>query len=181
LPWRDVRYRLRPGDQTPEESTMKRFHVHVAVHSIDESVRFYSHVFGAPPSVLKPDYAKWMIEEPRINFAISARSGQVGVNHLGIQVDSDDELKALREQLAAADGNLTEEVGANCCYAKSDKYWVTDPQGVAWETYHSLGSIPVFGADTTSSKEPAASTCCAPSATPVSAKIPVASRGGCCS
>jgi len=160
---------------------MKRFHVHVAVNSIDESVRFYSEVFGAPPSVLKADYAKWMIDDPRINFAISARGGQPGVNHLGIQVDSDDELKALRQRLAGADENLVEEIGANCCYAKSDKYWVTDPQGVAWETYHSLGSIPVFGADATSPTDAAASTCCAPASTPVSAKIPVARRGGCCS
>ena len=162
---------------------MKRFHVHVAVNSIDESVRFYSQVFGTPPSVIKSDYAKWMLDDPRINFAISARGGQPGVNHLGIQVDSDEELKALREQLAAADENLTEEVGANCCYAKSDKYWVTDPQGVAWETYHSLGSIPVFGGDTdTSSRGQASATaCCAPASTPVSAKIPVAARSGRCS
>lgn len=160
---------------------MKRFHVHVAVNGIEESVRFYSQVFGAPPSVLEPDYAKWMIDDPRINFAISARSAQPSVNHLGIQVDSDDELKALREQIFAADENLVEEVGANCCYAKSDKYWVTDPQGVAWETYHSLGSIPVFGADATSRTELAASTCCGPGSTAVSAKTPVVSHGGCCS
>jgi catechol 2,3-dioxygenase-like lactoylglutathione lyase family enzyme len=162
---------------------MKRFHVHVAVNSIDESVRFYSRVFGAPPSVLKPDYAKWMIDEPRINFAISARGARVGVNHLGIQVDTDDELKALREQLSAADQNLVEEVGANCCYAKSDKYWVTDPQGVAWETYHSLGSIPVFGGDPDAAApaQPPTSACCGPASTPVSAKIRVTARGGCCS
>ncbi|HVO88894.1 MAG TPA: ArsI/CadI family heavy metal resistance metalloenzyme [Casimicrobiaceae bacterium] len=160
---------------------MKRFHVHVAVNSIDESVRFYSQVFGAAPSVVKPDFAKWMLEDPRINFAISARGAQAGVNHLGIQVDTDDELKALRGQLAAADESLVEEVGANCCYANSDKYWVTDPQGIAWETYHSLGSIPVFGGATTAHATTAQSACCAPASTPVSAKIPVATRGGCCS
>jgi catechol 2,3-dioxygenase-like lactoylglutathione lyase family enzyme len=139
---------------------MKRFHVHVVVAGIDESVAFYSRLFGAPPSVHKHDYAKWMIDDPPINFAISARGARPGVDHLGIQVDSDAELKALREQLAAADAALVEQVGASCCYARSDKYWVTDPQGVAWETFHSLGSIPVFGAETRA-HEQASSTCCA--------------------
>jgi catechol 2,3-dioxygenase-like lactoylglutathione lyase family enzyme len=160
---------------------MKRFHVHVAVGNIDENVRFYSRVFGAPPTVLQSDYAKWMIDDPRINFAISMRGAQAGVNHLGIQVDSDDELKALRDQLAAADENLVEEVGANCCYAKSDKYWVTDPQGIAWETYHSLGSIPVFGADSSLQTPAAASGCCAPASSKDTANMSVAPRGRCCS
>jgi len=159
---------------------MKRFHVHVGVSNIAESVRFYSKVFGAEPSVLKDDYAKWMVEDPRINFAISARGSRVGVNHLGLQVDSGDELQAMRDQLAAADASITTEVGANCCYAKSDKYWVTDPQGIAWETYHSLGTIPRFGSDEDAAPTPdtfAAGACCSPSApatigeqTPVKAK-----------
>jgi catechol 2,3-dioxygenase-like lactoylglutathione lyase family enzyme len=161
---------------------MKRFHVHVAVNNIDESVRFYSKLFGAEPTVLKPDYAKWMVEEPRLNFAISARGSQAGVNHLGLQVDTDEELQAMRDQLAAADAELIAEVGANCCYAKSDKYWVNDPQGIAWETYHSLGSIQVFGADVEPDRESAtASSCCAPASTKaaVSAQIPVKSRSCC--
>jgi catechol 2,3-dioxygenase-like lactoylglutathione lyase family enzyme len=176
-----MRYRVRPVDQTPEERKMKRFHVHVAVNNIEESVRFYSRVFGAPPNVVKPDYAKWMIDDPRLNFAISARGAPPGVNHLGIQVDSDDELTALRDRLAAADERLVEEIGANCCYAKSDKYWIRDPQGMAWETFHSLGTIPLFGADTTSNAQTGSTACCAPAATPVGARIPVATRGGCCS
>jgi catechol 2,3-dioxygenase-like lactoylglutathione lyase family enzyme len=124
---------------------MKRFHVHVAVQDLAANIRFYSMVFGAEPSVVKPDYAKWMLEDPRLNFAISQRGGAAGVNHLGIQVDSTEELAALREQVANADMAARDEIGANCCYAQSDKYWVEDPQGIAWETFHTLGSIPVFG------------------------------------
>lgn len=124
---------------------MRRFHVHVAVQDLAASIRFYSSVFGAEPSVIKTDYAKWMLEDPRINFAISQRGAAAGVNHLGIQVDSAEELAALREQVAKANIAARDEVGANCCYARSDKYWVQDPQGIAWETFHTLGSIPLFG------------------------------------
>ena len=124
---------------------MKRFHVHVAVSDITQSIGFYSALFGAQPSVQKPDYAKWMLDDPHINFAISKRTERFGVNHLGFQVDSDDELRGMRDQLAKADSAVLEESGANCCYATSDKYWVTDPQGVPWETFHSLGAIPVYG------------------------------------
>jgi hypothetical protein len=95
--------------------------------------------------VLQADYAKWMIEDPRVNFAISTRGHDTGLNHLGIQVDSDDELRGMRHQLAAADSGMVIEDAANCCYAKSDKYWITDPQGIAWETFHSLDAIPMFG------------------------------------
>jgi catechol 2,3-dioxygenase-like lactoylglutathione lyase family enzyme len=162
---------------------MKRFHVHVAVGDLNESVRFYSKVFGAEPTVLKPDYAKWMVEDPRINFAISARGARTGVNHLGLQVDTDEELHALRDQLAAADAGLVEEMGVNCCYAKSDKYWVTDPQGIAWETYHSLGAVPMFdGAAAGDASRATASGCCAPATGEVPAiggEQRVAS-GGCC-
>jgi catechol 2,3-dioxygenase-like lactoylglutathione lyase family enzyme len=156
---------------------MKRFHVHVAVNDLGQNIRFYSTVFGAQPTVVKPDYAKWMLEDPRINFAISSRGTEAGINHLGLQVDSDEEFQAMREQLVAADSGIVEETGANCCYAKSDKYWVTDPQGIAWETYHSLGSIPMFGAD---SESQSAEACCAPSASVVSARIPVKVQGSCC-
>ncbi len=135
---------------------MKRFHVHVAVQDLAASIRFYSSIFGAPPSVQKSDYAKWMLEDPRVNFAISQRGAAAGVNHLGIQVDSAEELTMLREQVAAAEIDARDETGANCCYASSDKYWVQDPQGVAWETFHTLGSIPVYGQ---SAAEPA---CCMP-------------------
>ena len=122
-------------------------------------------LFGAKPSVLKDDYAKWMLDDPRINFAISERTEQVGVNHLGLQVESADELEAMRDQLGRADASLLEETGANCCYAKSDKYWVTDPQGVAWETFHSLGAIPVYG-DGIGNAQTEARACCAPEPAP---------------
>jgi len=160
---------------------MKRFHVHVAVANLHDSVAFYSKMFAAEPTVLKPDYAKWMVEDPRINFAISTRGSAPGVNHLGFQVDSEDELTGMRDRLVAADAGLVEEIGAHCCYAESDKYWVTDPQGIAWETYHSLGSIPMFGADSKASETNAAAACCAPPVAKVAATIPVKARSGCCS
>ena len=124
---------------------MKRFHVHVSVRDLPESVCFYSSLFGTPPVVEKPDYAKWMLDDPRINFAISQRGRTAGINHLGFQVDSDDELKALRKQVAATDISTLDQEKTACCYAKSDKYWVEDPQGIAWETFHTLGGMPIFG------------------------------------
>lgn len=139
---------------------MKRFHVHVAVADLAANIRFYSGVFGVPPSVQKPDYAKWMLEEPRINFAISQRGAKVGVDHLGFQVDSDEELRALREQVATAEIEAIEQPQAQCCYALSDKYWITDPQGVAWETYHTLGEVEIYGAASRHKTESGA--CCAP-------------------
>ncbi len=139
---------------------MKRFHVHVSVQDLPESLRFYSDLFGAPPSVVKDDYAKWMLEDPRINFAISRRGRAAGVNHLGFQVDSDEELKDLREQVSKAGIHALDQAGASCCYAKSDKYWIEDPQGVAWETFHTLGSVPIFGEETRRSGEKSA--CCVP-------------------
>ena len=127
---------------------MKRFHVHLGVADLDQSIRFYSGLFGAPPTVRKDDYAKWMIEDPRVNFAISTRSGELGVNHLGLQAESADELAGIREQFTAADkASLQDEPGASCCYARSDKHWVTDPQGIAWEGYHTLGEVRYFDSD----------------------------------
>ena len=158
---------------------MKRFHVHVAVDDLEEGIAFYSKLFGTQPAVQKPDYAKWMIEDPRLNFAISARGAKTGLNHLGFQLDSDEEFKAMHAQLGAADAGLVEETGANCCYAKSDKYWVTDPAGIAWEAYHTLGSIPMFGADEATGK--VAGGCCAPEPAVVGARTPVAGRARCCS
>ena len=127
---------------------MKRFHVHVSVDSLAESIRFYSALFAAPPAVQQSDYAKWMLEDPRINFAISTHRQPVGVNHLGFQVDTDEELRGMHAQLRGADARLVQENEQPCCYALSDKYWVTDPTGIAWETFHTLGSIPVYGEDT---------------------------------
>jgi catechol 2,3-dioxygenase-like lactoylglutathione lyase family enzyme len=125
-----------------EGLAMKRFHVHVAVRDLADSVRFYSTFFGAPPSVHKPDYAKWMLDDPRINFAISQRAGRHGDNHLGIQVDDDAELERIHGRLVAAGAQVVAERGVNCCYARSDKYWISDPQDVAWESFRSLGSLP---------------------------------------
>jgi catechol 2,3-dioxygenase-like lactoylglutathione lyase family enzyme len=140
---------------------MKRFHVHVAVPDLPQGIRFYSTLFGAEPAVVKPDYAKWMIDDPRVNFAISQRGGAPGVNHLGFQVEQAAELDELHARLEAADASVTAEKNASCCYAKSDKYWVTDPAGIAWESFHTLGSIPFFGGDAPA--EPKGG-CCAPPA-----------------
>jgi catechol 2,3-dioxygenase-like lactoylglutathione lyase family enzyme len=156
---------------------MKRFHVHVAVPDLAESIRFYSSLFGAEPAVTKDDYAKWMLDDPRINFAISQRGAKTGVNHLGFQVDSGDELEALHGQLEAADRGVAAEMDASCCYARSDKYWVTDPAGIAWESFHSLGTIPLFGGEDV--VEGAANACCA-GATP-SIAMPKSKTKACCS
>jgi len=127
---------------------MKRFHVHVSVSDLCESISFYSKLFGDEPTVLKPDYAKWMLDNPRVNFAISTHHQPTGVNHLGFQMESDEELRGMQTQLQAADARMLQENEQPCCYARSDKYWVTDPSGIAWETFHTLSSIPVYGADT---------------------------------
>ena len=157
---------------------MKRFHVHVAVDDLNANIRFYSAVFGADPSVLKPDYAKWMLEDPRINFAISQRGAKAGLDHLGLQVDTDEELSALRSQVAGAEISRHEQPDATCCYARSDKYWITDPQGIAWETYHTLGEAEIYGADS-AKKAGEAVACCAP-ASPASVNSARRKREACC-
>ncbi len=157
---------------------MKRFHVHVAVDDLAKNIRFYSTIFGAAPAVVKDDYAKWMLDDPRINFAISQRSGKFGVNHLGLQVDSGAELEEIHGRLDAAGGNVVAEKNVSCCYAKSDKYWITDPQGVAWESFRSLDTVPYFDAAGAGAASPvdrpapgrgaaastAATSCCEPGA-----------------
>ncbi len=130
---------------------MKRFHVHISVDDLARSIHFYKALFGAEPTVLKEDYAKWMLDDPRVNFAISRRGDAPGVNHLGIQVENDDELRDMRDKLTRADRPVLEQEDAACCYAESRKHWVQDPQGIAWETFHTLSSIPVFGEDTRTS------------------------------
>jgi hypothetical protein len=147
---------------------MKRFHVHVAVDNLADSIKFYSGMFSTEPTVVKGDYAKWQLEDPRINFAISQRGAPVGLNHLGIQVESANELGEMQTRLTNLQPGVEKEEGVSCCYAKSDKYWVNDPSGIAWETFHTLDSIPVFGeskkADTPKEE------CCAP----------VAAQSACC-
>ena len=159
---------------------MKRFHVHVHVEDLAKSIAFYSKMFAATPTRQEADYAKWMLDDPRINFAISTRGGKPGVDHLGFQTDSAEELAELKARASAADLALFDEGETTCCYASSEKHWITDPQGVAWEHFHTLGDIPVF---THREAAPAAeaSACCAPSAPrgkPIG--IPVKSGSSCC-
>ncbi len=167
---------------------MKRFHVHVSVSDLDQSIRFYSQLFGSDPAVLKPDYAKWMLDDPRLNFAISTHRQPAGINHLGFQVESDEELRGLQAQLQAADSRMIQEDEQPCCYATSNKYWVTDPTGIAWETFQTLVSIPIYGEDTpvfnhgssTTARPPEApavkGACCVPAAN----SKPKTATSGCC-
>lgn len=141
---------------------MKRFHVHVAVHNLQQSIRFYSSLFGAAPSVIKTDYAKWMLDDPRVNFAISTRGAKAGLDHLGVQAESEVELEEIGGRLAQADVSVLPQKGAACCYAKSDKYWTIDPQGIAWESFHTLDTVPMFGADTRIEAPTHKRPCCTP-------------------
>ena len=165
---------------------MKRMHIHVSVDNLPESIQFYSAMFASEPSVLKTDYAKWMLEDPRINFAISKRGAALGLNHLGFQVESAEELAAMNQRLQQLQAEVVEEMETACCYAKSDKYWVNDPQGIAWETFHTLDSIPVFGSEEVKEVK-AATNCCVPLAvtsTQTTCCVPnsnnPASGSGCC-
>jgi catechol 2,3-dioxygenase-like lactoylglutathione lyase family enzyme len=142
---------------------VKRFHVHVAVDDLGQSMRFYSSLFGAAPVVLKDDYAKWMLDDPKVNFAISTRSGAQGVDHLGIQVDSGEELGELAGRLKAAGEATRDQEATTCCYARSDKAWVNDPSGLRWETYHTFGEATRYGEDepgAASATAPASATSC---------------------
>ena len=124
---------------------MKRMHVHVGVEDLDKSIAFYSTLFAAAPTVQKSDYAKWMLDDPRVNFAISARADGAGVRHLGIQVENGDELAEVYQRLQAADAPILDEGATTCCYARSEKAWINDPQGVAWETFLTLGDATTYG------------------------------------
>jgi catechol 2,3-dioxygenase-like lactoylglutathione lyase family enzyme len=141
---------------------MKRLHVHVAVHDLEQSIRFYSALFAVQPAVKKDDYAKWMLDDPRVNFAISTRGKKAGLDHLGIQAENGAELEEIGSRLAQADVSVLPQKDAACCYAKSDKYWTIDPQGIAWESFHTLDSIPMYGADTGAVQKAEKSACCAP-------------------
>ncbi|WP_114809591.1 ArsI/CadI family heavy metal resistance metalloenzyme [Paraburkholderia kururiensis] len=143
---------------------MKRFHVHVHVDDLAANIAFYTKLFGAEPTRVEADYAKWMLDDPRVNFAISTRGTKAGVDHLGFQVDEPDELAELAQRAKAADMALLDEGETTCCYARSDKHWIVDPQGIAWEHFHSLGSALVYGESNRQLQSPApgASACCAP-------------------
>lgn len=150
---------------------MKRLHIHLAVENLEKSIQFYSALFGQAPSKEKSDYAKWMLDDPRVNFAISTRGAKVGLDHLGFQVDSEEELTELREQMKTKNLSLLSEGETTCCYAASDKSWVQDPSGTPWEVYHTMSDVELFS----SQEETSGSACCAPSLTQVG-------KGGkCCS
>lgn len=126
---------------------MNRLHVHVAVRDLDESVRFYSTLFGSEPTVAKPDYAKWMLDDPHVNFAISQRGAAPGIRHLGIQVEGPKDLAEITSRLKSAEATLIQEEDAPCCYARSDKTWVEDPQDIRWENFSTHGEIVTYGLD----------------------------------
>ena len=162
---------------------MKRLHVHVGVEDLSQSIRFYSTLFGAEPTVTKADYAKWMLDDPRVNFAISAGHATTGIEHLGIQVEDQDELAEVYDRLQAADRPVLEEGATTCCYAKSEKSWINDPQGVVWEAFLTSGNATVYGGApdlasiSAQSDNAADASCCAP-ALPKSALS--ASASTCC-
>lgn len=139
---------------------MNRFHLHIAVSDLEASIRFYTVLFKAEPGVVQMDYAKWMLEDPRINFAISTRSSKTGLDHLGLQVESDEALNEIQTRLNQTEQPVTRQENAGCCYARSDKYWSIDPDGIAWEAFHTLDNIPVFGDDNKPGMEPQTSACC---------------------
>lgn len=157
---------------------MKRFHIHAHVEDLQASIAFYSKLFAAQPTRVESDYAKWMLEDPRVNFAISTRGDKPGIDHLGFQTDTEEELAELKARAEAADMALLDEGATTCCYARSDKHWITDPQGIAWEHFHTLGNIPVFSEKEKAQAAPEASACCAPRGKPVG--IPVKAGTPCC-
>jgi catechol 2,3-dioxygenase-like lactoylglutathione lyase family enzyme len=161
---------------------MKRMHVHVAVDDLGRSIGFYSALFDAQPAVVKPDYAKWMLDDPRVNFAISTRGREPGLDHLGIQVENKSELHEVYARLRRAGGTIVEQGDTACCYAKSEKSWIDDPAGIAWETFHTTGESTDYGDGTgendarvAHSKPPAAKACCVPQAS----VAPEAAAAGC--
>ena len=155
---------------------MKRFHAHVRVGDLESSVRFYSTLFGTEPAVLKSDYAKWMLEYPRINFAITAGSTSTGLDHLGMQVESDEDLAIIAGRLETAGQSVAKQQNASCCYARGNKGSVADPNGISWETFHTFGESTVYGNDVAPQLTPASAlaeeSCCAP---------PPSTTSSCCS
>ena len=162
---------------------MKRLHVNVAVADLDKSIQFYSTLFATTPSVQKADYAKWMLDDPRVNFSISARGGEAGVDHLGIQVEDETELEDVYQRLQDAERPVLDEGDVACCYAKSKKAWVSDPQGIAWEAFLTYGENTTYGVDGDLSEIQLAgtekSTCCRPVLADAEAEEST-SRKSCC-
>jgi catechol 2,3-dioxygenase-like lactoylglutathione lyase family enzyme len=146
--------------QAKGDRPMKRLHVHVAVDNLDKAIGFYSTLFAAEPSVMKPDYAKWMLDDPRVNFAISNRGARTGLNHLGIQVENESELAEVYGRLKQADGPVLEEGKTTCCYAKSEKSWIDDPAGISWEAFLTTGEATNYGASKPEGVRVASVPCC---------------------
>ncbi len=157
---------------------MKRFHVHVRVDDLDGNIAFYTMLFGAPPARVEADYAKWMLDDPHVNFAISSRGGAPGIDHLGLQTDTEEELAGLKERARAADLALADDGATSCCYARSEKHWITDPQGIAWEHFHTLANIPVFAEQQGAGAS--AGGCCTPARASGKAVGVPAKAGSCC-
>lgn len=143
---------------------MMRMHIHVGVTDLAGSVAFYSAIFKTQPTVLKPDYAKWMLEEPRVNFAISTRAARQGLDHLGIQAENPAELEEITSRLKQADTPILDQGSTTCCYAQSTKQWVTDPAGIAWEAFHTVGDATTYGTPFSAAPQESLSdgACCAP-------------------
>ncbi|MDE1894893.1 MAG: VOC family protein [Pseudomonadota bacterium] len=159
---------------------MKRFHVHLNVDQLDRSIRFYTSLFGAAPTVLKPDYAKWMLDDPHINFAISQRGHAAGLDHLGMQVEDEAELEAIGARLQAADALALEEKATVCCYAHSDKYWAEDPQGVRWESFRTLGEATTYSRAANAGADGESGSCCGPATTTTATCCGAHAGSSCC-
>jgi len=138
---------------------MKRMHIHISVDNLESNIKFYSTLFGCEPTIQHKDYAKWRLDDPMVNFAISDKGRENGLNHLGFELDSDDELEAISKRIDENNLDKLEEKGASCCYAQSDKYWTLDPQGIPWENFHTLGDIPVYGENSSKDAENAMQCC----------------------
>ncbi|RRH87622.1 glyoxalase/bleomycin resistance/dioxygenase family protein [Variovorax beijingensis] len=139
---------------------MKRFHVHLNVQDLPASIAFYSRLFASEPARVESDYAKWMLADPPVNFAVSTRAGATGIDHLGLQAENEEELAELKARAAKAEIETFDEGATTCCYARSEKHWITDPQGIAWEHFHTLGNVPVYGETRAVASQKTA--CCAP-------------------
>jgi len=158
---------------------MKRFHIHVHVDDISASVAFYNRLFAAEPTRVEADYAKWMLDDPRVNFAISTRGTKAGVDHLGFQVDDAVELAELAQRAKAADMALLDQGETTCCYARSDKHWIVDPQGIAWEHFRTLDNVPIYGESSSPLPAPTASACCVAAGHPIDASVEPAGSACC--
>jgi hypothetical protein len=159
---------------------MKRMHVHVGVENLEQSIGFYSVLFASQPAVVKSDYAKWMLDDPRVNFAISTRGKQPGLDHLGIQVETQAELQEVYARLRKAGGTVIEQGHTSCCYAKSEKSWIDDPAGISWETFHTTGESTVYGDGSGERQARIAheKSCYAPE--PVAPRVETTSPAACC-